>query len=148
MIGASMDYSALTACFGDIKRRAENWRKPIEQSGPSVLQEFERTFATHGPGWPSNAKGSNALVKTGRLKRSLTQRGAEGNLWQVGAKEGRFGTTVSYASALNAGGAITLPGGAVIVIAARPLVHNPSPGLLKQIGGFCSMHFARLEGTR
>lgn len=148
MIAGTLDLSSMTRCFGDIQRRAGNWRKPLTQCGGAVTQNFEAEWAAHGPGWAPNAKGSTALYVSGTLFRSFTKKGAKGNLFEVGPMGARFGSTLSYAAAIQNGGPVALPSGAVAQIAARPIVRDPSQILLGQFGRFGIDHFRNLEGSR
>lgn len=142
---ASADLTALQQVFGEIHRRAADWRKPLEESGAPIREEYAREWGSHGPGWPANAKGSTALYQSGDLKRSFTEQGAKGNLTRVTTREGRFGSTLSYAALIQSGGTTTIKG-RQITIKPHNIAKPPSPQLLAALAGIATKHFANLRG--
>lgn len=89
----------------ELERHAD--KPAVRERLHKALLDFEgKVFSSRGGelgGWPARV----TLVKTGRLKRSLTQRGGE-NVWSVRSGRGRarvtFGSAVPYASAHPATG--------------------------------------------
>ena len=81
----------------------------MEQIGEAAQDEFERGFETGGFGkWPPLKRatlelkerkfpGQPMMVRTGTLRDSLIERGAEGNIFEVSALGVNVGTAIPYA---------------------------------------------------
>ena len=147
-------------------RRANDWREPFREVGLVALQQFDHRFAVGGPGWAPNKKGTQTLVKTGRLRRSFTQQGNADNLFRVTATEATFGSKLFYANILQKGGVIKnsapklglfqklaglrrLPA-TYSVLPPRPIVVPPNSDFRQQIGRVAYRHFVAgiAEGKR
>lgn len=148
MLGASLNLSGLQSVFSDVRKRADNWRKPLTESGPPVVKEFKRRWDSHGPGWAPNTHGSPDLVKSGRLRDSFLVRGAEGNLWRVSNREGTWGSDLTYAQLIHAGGPMLLRNGSTANLPPRPLVAEPSYLLQTDLGHIARAHFTNLAGSK
>lgn len=157
MIAASMDLGPLDRVFGSLSRRANDWREPFREVGLIALAQFDHRFAVGGPGWAPNKRGTQTLVKTGRLRRSFTQPGNPDNLFKVGLTEATFGSKLFYANILQKGGVIRnkapklgafqklaglrrLPA-TYAIIPPRPIVVPPDQAFQKGIGQVAYRHF-------
>lgn len=166
MIGAGLDLGPMDRVFGSISRRANDWREPFREVGLVALQQFDHRFAVGGPGWAPNKKGTQTLVKTGRLRRSFTQQGNPDNLFRVTTTEATFGSKLFYANILQKGGVIKnsapklglfqklaglrrLPA-TYSVLPPRPIVVPPNSDFRQQIGRVAYRHFVAgiAEGRR
>lgn len=148
MVGFDLNLKPLVAHLAELEARAKNLKKPIAEIGEKALEENARTFAAQGPGWPaavyrSKPKGTPILVKTGRLKNSLTVKGAPGNIFRATDGTGEFGTRVPYADRLQRGGTMRVPKGKKVPgkrrkwtkaqLPARPIIKEPTPAFRSAI---------------
>lgn len=123
-ITIQFDYDGANG-ISSIQRRLATFGQSIEHMEPAwdyigkqLLRDFAKNFAQEGgvfggySRWPQLASSTVAerartmgpwfaahpiLVRTGRLEASVEQRGASGNVYEVGANSLTIGTTVPYA---------------------------------------------------
>lgn len=141
MIRAEFDTRAVDRVFGELKRRASDYRKPLQEAGEGALKEFEQRFERDGPGWAPNSGANPILEKTGALRRSFTTRGAPGNLYVVNRLDSQFGSSLPYAAIHQTGGVLTLPSGRRMNLPARPVVVIPSQSYQIRLAGIAREHF-------
>lgn len=88
--------------------------EPMRESADLVLETNESTFQREGPGWRPLARftvldrerlgypGEHPiLVREGILKSSLSERGARGNVYEVGTRSMRVGSELRVGSGWN-----------------------------------------------
>lgn len=148
-VRAGLDLGPLNDIFGQLKRRANDFRKPFQQVGENGRQEFQRRFDQSGPGWAPNKAGTKTLIKTGELMASFVTLGAVGNLCIIGRDEAVFGSNLPKAKILQEGGTETFrsdKGKAyTITFPPRPIVVEPSAVFKTQIGQAAASHFDNLK---
>lgn len=108
-LGASSDQSRFGAAMAKLIFGGANLAPLMEQIGEAAQDEFERSFETGGFGkWPPLKRvtqdikarrfpGQPIMVRTGTLRDSLIERGAEGNIFEVTALGVNVGTAIPYA---------------------------------------------------
>lgn len=148
-IKAGLDLGPLNDIFGQLKRRANDFRKPFQQVGENGRQEFKRRFDQSGPGWVPNKAGTKTLIKTGELLAAYVTVGAIGNVCIIGRDEAAFGCNLPKAKILQEGGVETFrtdTGKAyTIKFPPRPIVVPPSAVFKSQIGQTAANHFSNLK---
>lgn len=75
--------------LAELQDRLADLSEPLAAMEPIVSGEFERSFA------------GGRLQRTGRLRRSFTRPGSEGNVSQVGPDQALFGSNLDYADVLD-----------------------------------------------
>lgn len=148
-IRAGLDLGPLNDVFGQLKRRASDFRKPFQQVGEKSREEFARRFAQSGPGWAPNKARTKTLVKTGELLAAYVTVGAFGNVNVIGREEALFGANLPKAKILQEGGTETFTSDTgkryTITFPARPIVVPPGSVLRGQIGQIAGKHFDNLK---
>lgn len=95
----------LSRIFPVMRDDVDNLSVPMRQSADLILRTNEQTFQREGPGWQFLAPKTIAqriklgypgehpiLVRSGRLMRSLSQKNAEGNIYEIDKKSMRVGS--------------------------------------------------------
>lgn len=141
MITGHIDLGPMDRVFSELKFRASEMRPVMEASGRSGLGEFERSFAQSGPGWAPNRAGTRTMMKSGRMFRSYTVIGADGNVFRVTSNSAEVGSDLPYAEINNSGGVQQLPNGKLQRIPARPVLRQPSTLFISQIERYAVSHF-------
>lgn len=98
-----MELAALATAVDHLEARARDWQDPLDDMGEAVRAEYEARFARSGPGWPRPREGNKPGTKTGALRASFGQRGAPGNVTDIGHTEARFGSSLPYAEEFQQG---------------------------------------------
>jgi phage gpG-like protein len=148
-VRAGLDLGPLNDVFGQLKRRANDFRKPFQQVGEKGREQFKKRFDQSGPGWAPNKAGTKTLIKTGELLASFVTVGAVGNLSVIGRDEAVFGSNLPKAKILQEGGTETFTSEKgqryTIKFPARPIVVEPSSVFKNQIGQIAGAHFDNLK---
>ena len=97
----------LSRLFPVARAEVDDLSEPMGDSADLILETNESTFQREGPGWHFLAPATVAererlgypgehpiLVREGILKSSLTEKGAEGNIYEVGRQEMRVGSAL------------------------------------------------------
>lgn len=110
MSGRSVDVSGLDQAVARIEKMGDSAvhaETALTAVGEVFLHEEEKRW---GHGWKPDAAstldhkaGDEVGVDSGSLKKSLTERGAEGNIFEVFPTEIRFGTKLPHAHLFNKG---------------------------------------------
>lgn len=148
-VRAGLDLGPLNDIFGQLKRRANDFRKPFQEVGEKGREEFKRRFDQSGPGWAPNAAKTKTLVKNGELLAAFVTKGAIGNVCVIGRDEAAFGCNLSKAKILQEGGVGTFVSekgkSYTIKFPARPIVVEPNSVFKGQIGKIGAAHFDNLK---
>jgi hypothetical protein len=104
----------LSRVFPVARAEIDDLTEPMKDSADLVLQTNEETFSREGPGWAHLARSTvlqrerlgypgehPILVRSGRLMRSLTQKGAEGNIYEYGTQHMRAGSVLKVPGGWN-----------------------------------------------
>lgn len=148
-VRAGLDLGPLNDVFGQLKRRANDFRKPFQQVGEKGREQFQKRFDASGPGWVPNKAGTKTLIKTGELLAAYVTVGAIGNVCTIGRDEAVFGCNLPKAKILQEGGTETFTSEKgqrfTITFPARPIVVEPNSVYKAQIGQIGAAHFDNLK---
>lgn len=148
-VRAGLDLGPLSDIFGQLQRRANDFRKPFQQVGEKGREQFKKRFDQSGPGWAPNKAGTKTLIKTGELLAAYVTVGAIGNVCIIGRDEAAFGCNLPKAKILQEGGTETFTSDTgkryTIQFPARPIVVEPGSVYKAQIGQIAGAHFDNLK---